>query len=95
MIHKIIQWVGSVASIVIHTMIFIGAFLFCFAGIKIEMILLVLTTIVSLEAIYLSLFIQMSVNLQAKKVEEIQKDIDNIQEDIEDIQQEDESLQSS
>lgn len=87
-INKIIKGLGSFESIIIHTLLFIISFTFIFLGIKFETILLVLTTIVSLEAIYLSLFIQMSVNLQSKKVEEIQQDIDNIQEDIEEIQQE-------
>ena len=64
-----------------------------------EEMLLVLTTIVSLEAIYLSIFIQMSVNKSNKHIEvikedvneiqnidEIQEDIDEIQEDIDEIQ---------
>jgi len=89
LINKIIQSVGSVTSILIHTVIFIASFLFYFIGVRFELILLTLTTTVSLEAIYLSLFIQMSVNIHSKKVSEIQKDIDDIQLDIEDIQQED------
>jgi len=91
-INKLIQGIGSIASLVIHTVIFILSFLLYFTGVKFETILLTLTTIVSLEAIYLSLFIQMSVNLQSKKVAEIQQDIDDIQEDIEEIQQEDETV---
>ena len=54
--------IGTPISIIIHTALFIAAFMFYFAGIPFETILLVLTTIVSLEAIYLSLFIQLSVN---------------------------------
>jgi hypothetical protein len=49
--------------------------------------LLVLTTIVSLEAIYLSIFIQMTVNKNTYDIEMIQDDVDEIQEDIEDIEQ--------
>lgn len=85
-INNIIQSIGSINSLIIHTILFISSFGFYFLGIKFETILLVLTTIVSLEAIYLSLFIQISVNIQSKKVEAIQLDIVEIQDDIEDIQ---------
>ena len=89
--------IGSTGSLVFHTAMFIVSFLLYFFGVPFNTILLVLTTIVSLEAIYLSIFIQMSVNRQAKQleevsedVEEIQEDVDEIQEDVEDIQEDDE-----
>ena len=41
--------------------------------------LLVLTTLLSIEAIYLALFIQMSVNKTSKSLAEVEKDIDVIQ----------------
>lgn len=47
--------------------------------------LLVLTTIVSLEAIYLAIFIQMTVNRQARELAEVSGDVEDIQEDIEEI----------
>lgn len=84
---KIINWVGSINSLIIHTILFIMFFSLYFFGIKFDRILLTLTTIVSLEAIYLSLLIQLSVNLQSKKIEDIQEDIVDIQDDIEDIQE--------
>ncbi len=52
-----------------------------------DRMLLILTTIVSLEAIYLSLFIQMTVNYQQASLEEVEHDIDEIQEDIDEIQE--------
>jgi len=95
---KTTNWIGSTGSIVIHTLLFIIAFALYFYGIQIDKILLIVTTIVSLEAIYLSIFIQMSVNRQSKEfqdvaedIDEIQKDIDDIQEDVEDIQEDDEN----
>ena len=98
------HFIGSTKSLLIHTILFAGSFIFYFFGIPFEEILLVVTTIVSLEAIYLSIFIQMSVNRQARELEavaedvediqedvdEIQKDVDEIQEDVEEIQEEDE-----
>jgi SAM-dependent methyltransferase len=52
-------------------------------------ILLVLTTIVSLEAIYLSIFIQMSVNLHSKKLQSVASEVEELQKGVEDIQDDD------
>src|SRR4051812_9960163 len=55
--------IGSPTSIIIHTLIFIASFWAAYSGyIAWPTMLLVLTTIVSLEAIYLSIFIQMTIN---------------------------------
>jgi biopolymer transport protein ExbB/TolQ len=89
------RWVGSTDSLFIHTAIFIIAFILYFFGIAIDKILLVLTTIVSLEAIYLSIFIQMSVNRQAHKLHAVARDVDEIQEDVEDIQEDVEDIQEN
>ena len=56
-------------------------------------ILLILTTIVSLEAIYLSIFIQITVNRQSAELEEVSEDIEEIQEDVEEIQEDVEEIQ--
>lgn len=77
--------VGSVWSLIIHTILFIAAFGLVLFGIRLELVLLVLTTILSLEAIYLSIFIQLSVNHQARALASVEKDIDEIQEDVEEI----------
>ena len=97
---KATKWVGSTNSLLVHTTLFIASFVLYFYGINIEDILLVVTTIVSLEAIYLSIFIQMSVNRQARKlyavardVGEIQKDVDEIQEDVDEIQKDVDEIQ--
>ena len=101
---KATRFIGSTESLLIHTFLFIISFMLYFWGIPLDEILLVVTTIVSLEAIYLSIFIQMTVNRQARKlhavaldvediqedIDEIQKDVDEIQEDVEEIQEEDE-----
>lgn len=79
---KLTEWVGTPASIVAHTIFFIGAFTLFFFGISFDKILLVLTTVVSLEAIYLSLFIQMTVNRNTESLEDVGEDIEEIQEDV-------------
>jgi biopolymer transport protein ExbB/TolQ len=87
------RWIGSTNSLVIHTILFVVSFLLYFYGIAIEKILLVLTTIVSLEAIYLSIFIQMSVNRQARKLHAVARDVGEIQEDVDEIQKDVDEIQ--
>lgn len=86
--------VGSPTSIIIHTLLFAASFVAAFMGyISFDRMLLVLTTIVSLEAIYLAIFIQMTINYQAEDIAEVQEDIDEIQEDVEDISEDIDELQ--
>lgn len=73
----ITSWIGSIPSLIIHTLLFITSFLLPVFGIvDVDKMLLVLTTVLSLEAIYLSILIQMSVNKSHEKIEDIQEDID-------------------
>lgn len=87
------HWIGSTTSLTLHTIIFIGAFVLISVGFSLEKILLILTTAVSLEAIYLSIFIQMSLNKNTRQIHEVSADIDEIQEDIEEIQEDVEDIQ--
>ena len=80
------KWVGSPTSITVHTIFFIACFLSVFVGIDFDKMLLVLTTVVSLEAIYLAIFIQMTVNSQTESIKDVAEDIDEIQEDVDEIQ---------
>lgn len=86
-------WIGSIPSVITHTILFVGAFILVLMGVDLERVLLVLTTLVSLEAIYLSIFIQMSVNHQARALANVEKDIDEIQEDVEEISEDVEEIQ--
>ncbi len=85
--------VGSVWSVLIHTLLFAGSFILIVLGADVDRVLLILTTIVSLEAIYLSIFIQMSVNHQARALASVEQDIDEIQEDVEEIAEDVEEIQ--
>jgi len=90
----ITRWVGSLQSIIIHTLLFILSFgSVVFGLISFDRMLLVLTTIVSLEAIYLSIFIQMTINVQAASLQEVEEDIDEMQEDVEEIQEDIDEIQ--
>lgn len=85
---SITRWIGSPASVVTHTILFIGAFWGAAIGwFDFEEMLLILTTIVSLEAIYLSIFIQMTINYTTQSIEEVAEDIEEIQEDVGELQE--------
>ena len=87
------ELIGTPISIIVHTFLFAMAFLFYFVGVHFETILLVLTTVLSLEAIYLSLFIQLSVNKNTQSLEEVEEDIEEIQEDVEGLDKEFDEIQ--
>ncbi len=78
---KMTEWVGTPWSLIVHSILFIGIFSLRYFGLTTDYILLILTTAVSLEAIYLSIFIQMSVNKATDSLEEVEEDIEDIQED--------------
>lgn len=81
-------WVGSPQSIVVHTFAFVASFTAVALGfLTFDRMLLVLTTIVSLEAIYLSIFIQMTINVTTKSLEEVEQSLDEIEEDVGEIQE--------
>ncbi|MBI2120415.1 MAG: DUF1003 domain-containing protein [Parcubacteria group bacterium] len=92
---KATQWIGTPASIIIHTIFFVGIFSMKKFGYTTEEILLILTTVVSLEAIYLGIFIQMTVNRQDARLRIVRKDIKEISEDIEEIQEDVEEIQEN
>ncbi|MCK9345216.1 MAG: hypothetical protein M0P64_03820 [Candidatus Pacebacteria bacterium] len=86
------KWIGSIESLIVHTIIFASVISLPLFGISFDTVLLVLTTIVSLEAIYLAIFIQMTVNRNTAQLQEVEKDIEEISEDIEDIQEDVEEI---
>lgn len=83
---RLTEWVGTPASIAVHTFLFVLAFAFVLFGVGVDTVLLVLTTVVSLEAIYLAIFIQMTVNRNTRSLEEVEEDIEEIQEDVKEIE---------
>lgn len=85
-INRVIVWIGSPASLLVHTIAFMVSFaLSLFGLVHWDTMLLVLTTIVSLEAIYLAIFIQFSVNRQAASLKGVEEDVESIQEDVEEL----------
>ncbi|MBC7471645.1 MAG: DUF1003 domain-containing protein [candidate division SR1 bacterium] len=83
---KIPENIGTPISLIIHTVIFI---VFLSApkvfGIPADSVNIFFTTLLSLEAIYLAIFIQMSINQNNIEIQELQEDVEEIQEDVEEI----------
>jgi len=90
-----IGWIGSTQSLLVHSVLFLLFLLFGVLGVDGDKIMLVLTTVVSLEAIYLAIFIQMSINRNIESLVEVEKDIDEIQEGFEDIAEDVEEIQTA
>lgn len=91
---QVTTWVGSTPSLILHTLIFLLSGLIGFFHlVEWSTVLLVLTTVVSLEAIYLSIFIQMTVNRHARSLKEVEEDVEDIQEDIQGISEDVEDIQ--
>lgn len=88
-------WIGSTKSLVIHTLLFIFSFSLSLFNIDFNTVMLILTTAVSLEAIYLSIFILMSGNVQIAAIKDIQENVEDIQEDVKEIQEDVEDIQEN
>lgn len=92
--YSITRWIGSIPCLIFHLLLFIISYslipLFGF-----EKILLVTTTLLSWEAIFIGIFIQMAVNRQdaklrahGEKLEDIEENVDDILEDTEELTEE-------
>lgn len=93
-IERLTAWIGSVPSLMVHTIVFASAFLIAAIGLAPwDSVLLVVTTLVSLEAIYLAIFIQMSVNRAQQSLAEVEADVAGIEEDIEEISEDIEGIE--
>lgn len=87
------RWIGSTPSLITHTILFVGAFVLVYLGVDFDRVLLALTTVVSLEAVYLAIFIQMTINRTTVQLKEVEEDIEGISENIEEIQEDVEDIQ--
>lgn len=93
-VERVVASIGSVQSLLIHTVAFAASFLAALLGlVEWEIMLLVLTTIVSLEAIYLSLLIQITVNRHTQSLKDVEDEIDEISEDLEELGEDMEDIQ--
>jgi len=87
------RYIGSSLSLVLHSIFFVGIFALQWLDFSFDKIMLILTTAVSLEAIYLSIFIQMTVNHQGHTLAEVSEDVDDISEDVEEISKDIDDIQ--
>lgn len=89
------KYIGSLPSIILHSCFFVGIFSLQWLGFEFDQVLLILTTVVSLEAIYLSIFIQMTVNHQARQLSEVSEDVEDISEEVKEIGEDVEDIQEN
>ena len=82
---KLTSWLGTPASVLLHTVFFIASFCLLFWDVSLSDVLLGLTTVVSLEAIYLAIFIQMTVNRNTESLIGVEQDIEEIHENVEEL----------
>lgn len=78
----IISWVGTPYSLIFHTLLFVAVPALALLGFDLRSVLLIFTTWLSVEAIYLAIFIQMTVNKNTESLEDVEEDIEDIQEDV-------------
>ena len=78
---KFITWIGTPLSVIFHTLLFVAVPALVFFGFELSKVLIMFTTWLSIEAIYLAIFIQMSVNRNTESLEEVEEDIEDIQEE--------------
>jgi len=84
----LVKWVGTTNSLIFHTFFFLFSFLSHWIfRLSIDYVLLILTTVVSLEAIYLAIFIQRSVNQQATRLEDVEEALDDVEESLDDVEE--------
>lgn len=84
----LVKWIGTTNSLIVHTLIFALSFLSHWIfGISMDSVLLILTTVVSLEAIYLAIFIQRSVNQQSTRLDEVEESLDDVEESLDDVEE--------
>jgi low affinity Fe/Cu permease len=77
-------WIGTTQCLITHLLIcLIATILIPLVGF--EKVLLVTTTLLSWEAVFLAIFIQMAVNRHGTRIKGIEDDIDDILEDTEQL----------
>lgn len=93
-IERIVASIGSTESLIAHSIAFVAFFLLAILNIFTwELMLLVLTTILSLEAIYLAIFIQITVNKHTQSLRDVEEDLEEISEDVEELGEDMEDIQ--
>lgn len=75
---RLVEWVGSVSSLVVHTLVFIAIFGLRLFGVGFSDVLLILTTLLSLEAIYLAILVQMTLNRHTRSLQDVRSDVEEL-----------------
>ena len=82
---RLVEWVGSVSSLIVHTVVFLSIFGLRLFGMAFTDVLLVLTTLLSLEAIYLAILVQMTLNRHTRSLQDVRSDVEELQTEVEEL----------
>ena len=85
---RLIEWVGSVSSLIVHTLAFAAILSLRLFGVTFTDALLILTTLVSLEAIYLAIFVQMTLNRHTRSLQDVRTEVEELQTEVEELKDE-------
>lgn len=83
--YNFIKCVGNPFSLLIHTLLFGGFFILRYLGIVSNSVLLVLTTAICLEVIYLFIFVYTIVKKNTKSLTDVQGYITEVQQEEEEV----------
>jgi len=78
---RMIEWIGTTSSLLLHSLVFLFFLVLIISGYQTQNVMLVLTTGLSIEAIYLAIFIQMSLNKNNKILEEVCEEVEELKEE--------------
>src|SRR5690606_16923816 len=93
-IERIVASIGSTPSLIVYSVAFAAFFLLATLDIvSWGLMLLILPTIMSLEAIYLAIFIQIAVNKHTQSLRDVEEDLEDISEDVEELGEDMEDIQ--
>lgn len=82
---RIIDWIGTTSSLLLHSIVFLIFMILIISGYQTQTVMLVLTTGLSIEAIYLAIFIQISLNKNNKILEEVCEEVVELKEEENDV----------
>lgn len=88
-LEKFLHWIGTPQSLIVHTIIFVLSLI---ASVFSERAMNAFTMLLSVEAIYMGILIQMTVNKSHKEIKGIGEDVEELSDDVEDILEDTEEL---
>jgi hypothetical protein len=83
LVSYIIEFIGTPYSLVLHTLLFAGTWGLHFWGVSTSDILIGMTTLVSIEALYLGIMNQIVLNRHTKSLKDVDSHVEELQTEVE------------